>query len=53
MTGAAVTGLLLERSGASSRGSRSALSEARAGSGTFVVIEGPPEGSEDVVARRD
>jgi len=39
MTGAAVTGPLLERSGELAR-IESALTEARNGSGTFVVIEG-------------
>ena len=40
MTGAAVTGPLLERSDELAR-IESALSDARSGSGTFVVIEGP------------
>jgi hypothetical protein len=40
MTGATVTGPLLERSGELAR-IESALTEARSGSGTFVVIEGP------------
>src|SRR6185436_10195766 len=40
MTGTAVTGPLLERSDELAR-IESALAEARAGRGTFVVIEGP------------
>ena len=40
MRGAAVTGPLLERNGELAR-IESALNEARSGSGTFVVVEGP------------